>query len=181
MKQYDYTETYRGKTITGKATTNQTVMNTESGTVALTGFIWKVDGVIGLEAAVQEGDVVSHIATALNVLRAQIDDVNDLDRLLMDAGFVADNTVDVVTGFTVTQPGGVGTDVHIDWDVVDPVENYFIQRASASDFSDATPLASGDLPTYTTSFPPGTYYFRIKAQITGMTDSPWSTAMLIVT
>lgn len=82
---------------------------------------------------------------------------------------------------TMTAPTLYGTvlsatAVELNWEAIAKATNYIVQRSTASNFSGAVEIYNGALTTYkNTGLTTATqYYFRVKAQATGYTDSAWT-------
>jgi hypothetical protein len=77
---------------------------------------------------------------------------------------------------TMTATAASDTEIGLSWDAVDSADNYVVQRSAASNYAGATEIYSGaDLSFDDTGLTAAThYYYRVKAQKDGYTDSDWT-------
>lgn len=185
MTPYEHAPiSYNGSEIEVKATTATGVRETEGGTVQLTSLQFYLNSVLKIVLNVAPEEIAASYAAGVAALKDEIDGVGEADKILLELMFTEAagmDQVDTPTGFTASQPDGPGGDVMLTWDVVGPVEVYQIEQASASDYSGAFTIAAYDLsPFALAGYAPGTYYFRIRAKISGLTDSEWANASINV-
>jgi len=91
-------------------------------------------------------------------------------------------TVPIPLNLTAAQVG-YSADVNVDWDVSLGSDNYLLQRDTNAAFPSPVDVYDGPNDSFTDTVPSsGTYYYRVKAQVTGMAiESFWSaTASAIV-
>lgn len=91
--------------------------------------------------------------------------------------FTGGSTISQLSAPSITLTVGGTTDITIDWTAVTNAYNYILQRATVSDYSDATTIYSGNLLTYynTGLTENTTYYYRVKAQGFSYLDSNYDT------
>src|SRR5690606_10747871 len=91
----------------------------------------------------------------------------------------APEPLDAPVSLTSTDITDVG--VSLSWSSVDNATNYILQRATQSDYSDASQIYSGSNTTFDDSglTPDTTYYYRVKAQASGFTDSDYTNYSVI--
>lgn len=181
MKQYQYTESYAGRTISIVGTTDTGILSVEGTTVQSNTLVFYLDDEMKfVDMSVRDEEIAPKVSKGIADLKAEIDSIDETDRIFLELDFALDGQVMEPTNFTATQEGA-GDDVVFSWDVLPPVENYIFESATLADYSDASQFASGDIASpYGVLFPPGMRYFRLKAQISGMTDSDWATTSLNV-
>lgn len=118
------------------------------------------------------------------VMRAKKGDRNgtgtEFRELSLKVGLLltSDTVLPAPTAIYLSEPAG---DVVISWPSVVGATNYIVQRATASNFTGATQVYSGANLTHTDTTAAGatTYYYRVKAQRTGFTDSLWKSGSIL--
>lgn len=93
---------------------------------------------------------------------------------------VSTSALEAPANFNVVQDG---SDVDGTWDAVAGADNYIGERAEDSGFTvNLIEVYSGAINSFTDlSVAAGTWYYRVKAQMSGAPDSDWSTDSVIVT
>lgn len=73
-----------------------------------------------------------------------------------------------------------GSEIDITWPAVQGATNYVVQRSTAANFAGAIQIYSGANLTYTNTGVAAatTYYYRVKAQKSGFTDSAWTSGSI---
>lgn len=174
---------YKGQDIDVKATTNAGSVATPSGTAQTTAMRFFLDDEIKMVVSVTTDAIASQYAAGVQALKDEIDNLDEAGKILLELGAVKESDVDQVatpTGFAASRSSDDGI-VKLDWDVVGPVEAYVIDMDDNAEFSSPTNIFTGDiLPLEVGVLPPGTYYFRIGARISGMLDSEWATTSIVV-
>lgn len=174
---------YKGQQIDVKATTNAGSVATPSGTAQTTALRFYLDDELKMVVSVTTDAIATQYASGVQVLKDEIDNLDEAAKILIELGATKDDVVDTVatpTGFESSRSEDDGI-VKLQWNVVDPVQIYEIEVDDNAEFSSPTNIFSGDLlPLEVGVLPAGAYYFRIRARISGMADSGWATTSIIV-
>ena len=181
MNLYNYTETYNTKALLVHVEPKTGSISQPNGTINTHTVSFYIDDIIHSERDdVTNDTILKAIADGIKIMKDDIDGIADteLDAILRGGTIVfsADNQVSTPDNF-ISAPGVSAGDINLTFDVDPDVDNYVWEKASTPDYASPSAASTTTSPVNTTGWTPGnTIYFRIKAQISGQTDSEWAYA-----
>lgn len=142
-----------------------------SGNEPVSGYSFGVNGSISQYNSLALLDGVTYYTR----LKSTAPNFNDSGFVAMQATAASVSPPQTPTNFSIIKNGN---NFDLSWDD-QPVsaDNYIVERGLLNDYSDATQIYSGATNSFIdvgTAANDERYYFRVKAQLTGQTDSGWA-------